>query len=124
MDTTSLDPPIQSRIDVPAEETDGTTVTREPPRVEPAAAPAPAPAPPKKRSRALGRLLEMADEFRRSDSLQQAQEIYFELFERYEDTPEAEQAEDRLLDLARVHEQNGEQHAARAIYERLLKNEH
>ncbi|MDR3637652.1 MAG: hypothetical protein P4L84_27850 [Isosphaeraceae bacterium] len=92
------------------------------PQAEPVVAPPPIT--PKNRSRALGRLLKMADEFLDSDSLHQASELYFELFERYDDTPEAEQAEDRLLDVALLYEQNGEQHAARSIYERLLKHDH
>jgi hypothetical protein len=71
------------------------------------------------RSRALGRLLALADGYLRSDSLHQALEMYFNLMDRYPDAPEALQAEERLLEVANRHEQAGELRSARAIYERM-----
>jgi hypothetical protein len=94
-----------------------------PPRVKPAQAQTMQPAhdvPPPPRSRALHRLLAMADMYLRADSLRQALEMYFDLIRSYPDTLEALQAEERVLEVARRHEEAGELHSARAIYEQLI----
>ena len=72
------------------------------------------------RSKVLPRLLAMADGYLKSGAIRQALEMYFDLYTQYEDTPEAALAEDRILEVARIHELNGEMHLARAIYERLV----
>jgi hypothetical protein len=72
------------------------------------------------RSRVLPRLMAMADSYLRAGSLRQALEMYFDLYRNHEDTPEASKAEDRILEVARIHEENGELHLARAIYEQLI----
>lgn len=88
----------------------------------------PAPEPPGRRtthrSRVRGRLLEMAESYEAANALHQAMELYFELVEEYRDTPEAIDAEDRLMDVARRYEQSGEPRVARGIYERMLNNDH
>jgi hypothetical protein len=102
---------------------DGPSSLNFPPRVRPAQAQTMQPAhdvPPPPRSRALRRLLAMADMYLRADSLRQALEMYFDLMRSYPDTPEALQAEERLLEVARRHEEDGELHSARAIYEQLI----
>lgn len=80
----------------------------------PPAPPPPAPSP------LLKRLLRMADEYRANDGLRQAMEMYFELAEAHEDTPEGIQAAARLLDIAERFERDGKARQARAMYERLL----
>ncbi|WP_435011900.1 tetratricopeptide repeat protein (plasmid) [Tundrisphaera lichenicola] len=75
---------------------------------------------PSSQDRALLRLLAMADAYLRSNELHQALEMYFELMSEHPETAVAEQAEDRILDVARQHEQAGELRQARAIYERLV----
>ena len=75
---------------------------------------------PPRRSRALLRLLAMADAYLRSNDLHQAIEMYFELMSEHSETAVAEQAEARVLDVARQHELAGELRQARAIYERLV----
>jgi hypothetical protein len=72
------------------------------------------------RSKVLPRLLAMADFYLKEGSLRQALEMYFDLYRNHEDSPEAAKAEDRILDVARIHEENGELHVARAIYEQLI----
>lgn len=78
-----------------------------------------APVPPSPHTRARSRLLSMADGYLRSGSLRQALEMYFDLMDGYPGTTEAEQAEEQTLEVASRHEQAGELHLARAIYERL-----
>jgi hypothetical protein len=72
------------------------------------------------RSKVLPRLLAMADLYLKTGNLRQALEMYFDLYRNHEDSPEAEKAEDRILEVARIHEENGELHLARAIYEQLI----
>jgi hypothetical protein len=94
-----------------------------PARSRPATAVGPQPThvgPPAPRSRVLSRLLAMADSYVRAGSLRQAMEMYFELYNSHPDTPEASLAEKRILEVARRHEEDGELHSARAIYEQLL----
>ena|SRR6185312_5656075 len=92
-----------------------------PPRSKPAiVAQAPHDVPPAPRSKVLPRLLAMADSYLRADSLRQALEMYFDLSRSHPGTPEAEMAEERILEVARRHEEAGELHNARAIYERLI----
>ena len=62
----------------------------------------------------------MADTYRKSGALHQAIEMYFEIIREHPDTHQARLAEDRLLDVARTHEQAGELRQARGIYEQLL----
>ena len=71
-------------------------------------------------ARVLARLLEMADAYRGENALRQAVAIYFTLVEKYEDSPEAAQAFDRLMEIAEQHERAGEPRNARGIYDRLL----
>jgi hypothetical protein len=93
----------------------------------PSSSPSPIPAPhvaiePARdpRSKVLPRLLRMADFYLQTGALRQALEMYFDLYRNHEDSPEAEKAEDRILEVARLHEENGELHLARAIYEQLI----
>lgn len=72
------------------------------------------------RSKVLPRLLAMADSYLRAGSLRQALEMYFDLYRNHRETPEAGKAEDRILEVAAIHEGNGELHLARAIYEQLI----
>jgi hypothetical protein len=72
------------------------------------------------RSKVLPRLLAMADHYLKAGALRQALEMYFDLYHNHEDSPEAEKAGEGILEVARIHEENGELHLARAIYERLL----
>jgi hypothetical protein len=72
------------------------------------------------RSRVLPRLLAMADSYRNAGSLHSAVEIYFELIREHAQTPEALQAEERLIEVAQYHERVGESRQARGIYEQLL----
>jgi hypothetical protein len=76
--------------------------------------------PPAPRSRVLPRLLAMGDTYFRAGSLRQALDLYFDLARNHPETPEATEAEDRILELARLHEENGELHLARAIYEQMI----
>jgi hypothetical protein len=72
------------------------------------------------RSKVLPRLLRMADFYLKTGAIRQALEMYFDLYRNHEDSPEAEKAEDRILEVARIHEENGELHLARAIYDQLI----
>jgi hypothetical protein len=72
------------------------------------------------RSKVLPRLLRMADFYLKTGALRQALEMYFDLYRNHDDSPEAAKAEDRILEVARLHEENGELHLARAIYEQLI----
>ncbi len=84
------------------------------PIVKPTAKRCPAP-----HSRPRSRLLAMADGYLQAGSIYQAQEMYFDLMDAYPETVEARRAEDRIMELATRHEQAGELHLARALYERL-----
>ncbi len=90
-------------------------------KVTPIPAPQPAAEPVRDpRSKVLPRLLRMADFYLQTGALRQALEMYFDLYRNHEDSPEAAKAEDRILEVARIHEENGELHLARAIYEQLI----
>ena len=68
----------------------------------------------------LERLLKMADRYCAENALRQAIEIYLELAEVHEGTPEARKALERLMRIAEQYECTGERRQARGIYERLL----
>lgn len=68
----------------------------------------------------LARLLNIADCYRLDHAIRQAIEIYWELVEEYPETSEALQAREQLLRIGEQHEQAGEFHQARSLYERLL----
>jgi len=68
----------------------------------------------------LGRLLRMADAYRKAGSIHHAVEMYFRLVEDHPGAPEADQARARLMEIAEKHELAAEPHEARSIYERLL----
>jgi pentatricopeptide repeat protein len=76
--------------------------------------------PPAPRSRALHRLLAMADSYLREGSIRQALEMYYDMMNRHPETAEALQAEERILEVARLHEEAGEFHNARAIYDQMV----
>jgi len=75
---------------------------------------------PDAQSRVLARLLKMADAYRDVLALRHAMAIYFLLADQHGDTPQGEEARERLLEIAETHERAGEHHQARSIYERLL----
>jgi hypothetical protein len=52
--------------------------------------------------------------------MERALDLYFVIIDRYSETPEADRARLRLMEIARQHEKAGETHQARALYERLL----
>ena len=62
----------------------------------------------------------MADTYYQGGSLRQAIELYFELVRDHAGTPQAAQAEERLLEVARTYERAGELRQARGIYEQLI----
>ncbi len=68
----------------------------------------------------LGRLLRMADTYRRSGAPKQALEMYFELVEKHPASLEGQQAGGRLLEISEEYELQGQLRQARSIYERLL----
>lgn len=68
----------------------------------------------------LTKLLSIADMYRAEKSIHQAMSIYFELAEDHAGTPEAYEALERLLDVAKKYEDAGEIRQARSLYERLL----
>ena len=68
----------------------------------------------------LTKLLKIADMYRADESIHQAMSIYFELAEEHAGTPEAYEALERLLDIAKNYEDAGEIRQARSLYERLL----
>lgn len=70
--------------------------------------------------RLLARLLHMAELYRSEKALRQAVEIFFELAEHHDDTPEAAEARQQLLEIGDLYEKSGEFRQARGIYERLL----
>jgi hypothetical protein len=77
-------------------------------------------APATPRSKVLPRLLAMADAYLEEGSMRSAQEMYFDLAQSYPGTPQAEQAEARLFEVARRYERAGELRLARALYEQLV----
>ena len=118
--TMVVDPPAPGAPAVPGSPV-APAVT--PPEAPPAPAPVPAPVPgvvPDGQSRVLVELLKLADTYRGTGSVRQGIEIYFELVEKYDETPEARMAGERLLEVARAFERGGELRQARGIYERLL----
>jgi lipopolysaccharide biosynthesis regulator YciM len=68
----------------------------------------------------LSRLLQMADVYRRQQSPKQAIEMYFQLVESHGQTPEGQQARERLMRVAAEYEAQGLLRQARSIYEQLL----
>ncbi len=68
----------------------------------------------------LNRLLRMADNYRTTGALWQAEEMYRKLMDEFAGTPQAEQARERLVDLCEAYELDGQLHHARSLYERLL----
>jgi len=62
----------------------------------------------------------MADSHRAADALRQAEEMYSHLAEEYPDTPQGQEAHERLLELCESYERAGNLHQARAWYERML----
>lgn len=68
----------------------------------------------------LNRLLAMAQIYRGEGNLWQAMDLYWELLEDFSGTPQAAEARNVLLELARAYESNGARREARSIYERLL----
>ena len=75
---------------------------------------------PEARPGVLDCLMGVADHYRTEGALRQATEIYFELVDNYEDTPQATQACGRLLKIASHYERTGARRQARDIYERLV----
>ena len=67
------------------------------------------------------RLLSMADGYRLTNAPHQALEMYFELLACHPDTPEAAQAQSRLLEIGDRYERYGEPRQARSIFERLME---
>ena len=65
-------------------------------------------------------LMAEADRYHAENALHEAMEIYFEMLEDYEDTPQAKQARKRLMEIAADYERAGKPHHARGIYERLV----
>jgi hypothetical protein len=84
------------------------------------AAATPTPEPVEPPNPVLGRLLRMADGYRRAGSPNQAIEMYFELVERNGETPEGRKAHESLMGLCEEYERAGKLRQARALYERLL----
>ncbi|HUY88111.1 MAG TPA: hypothetical protein VMV10_05225 [Pirellulales bacterium] len=68
----------------------------------------------------MSKLLNLADMYRAENSIHQAMSIYFELAEEHAGAPEAYDALERLLEIAKSHEDAGELRQARSLYERLL----
>ena len=68
----------------------------------------------------LGRLLRIADSYRRSGAPNQAIEMYLELIERNSETPEGRKAHKNLMEICEGYEREGKMRQARALYERLL----
>jgi len=81
---------------------------------------APAPPPDDLTASILNRLLRMADNYRTAGALWQAEEMYRRLMVDFADTPQAEQARRRLMDLCEAYGLAGQLHHARSLYERLL----
>jgi tetratricopeptide (TPR) repeat protein len=69
----------------------------------------------------LGHLLKIAESYRIEYALRQAIEIYFETADNFPNTPEAQQARQKLTEIAEHYERSGEFRQARSLYQRLLK---
>jgi lipopolysaccharide biosynthesis regulator YciM len=68
----------------------------------------------------LDHLLAMAQRYRSEGDLRQAADIWWTLLQEHSETPQAQAAQDKLLELAHVYEREGFRHQARAFYQRLL----
>lgn len=68
----------------------------------------------------LGRLLAMAQRYRKERSYRQATELFWTLAEEHPGTPQSDAAKVALQELAEEHERAGAQRMARSMYERLL----
>lgn len=68
----------------------------------------------------LDHLLAMAQRYHSEGDLRQAADIWWMLLQDHSETPQAQAAQDKLLELAHVYERHGYRHQARALYERLL----
>lgn len=68
----------------------------------------------------LGRLLAMAQRYRKEGNCRQATELFWTLAEEHPETPQADAAKAELLELAEGYGRAGAQHMARSMYERLL----
>lgn len=71
----------------------------------------------------LGRLLAMAQRYRKEGNCRQATELFWTLAEEHPQTPQAEAAKAALLELAEGYGRAGAQRMARSMYERLLDME-
>ena len=70
--------------------------------------------------RALRMLFRIAEGYWERQEIRQAMELYTEIHEKYGDMPEAEPAEEKLLEIAEWFEAQGSTHQARALAERLI----
>jgi DNA-binding SARP family transcriptional activator len=68
----------------------------------------------------LGRLLQMAQRYRKEGNYRQATEMFWTLVHDHAETPEAAVAQAELLALAEGYERAGNQHMARSMYEKLM----
>ncbi len=68
----------------------------------------------------LGRLLLMAQRYRKEGNYRQATEMFWTLVHDHPETPEAAAAQAELLALAEGYERAGNQHMARSMYEKLM----
>lgn len=68
----------------------------------------------------LGRLLAMAQRYRKGGNCRQATELFWTLAEEHSETPQADAAKAELLELAEGYGRAGAQRMARSMYERLL----
>ena len=68
----------------------------------------------------LMKLLKMADAYAAAGATRVATDLYFTIVERHGETPQADRAQQRLMDIAQRYESAGGVRQARAIYERLL----
>ncbi len=82
-----------------------------------------APVPAAAEASVLSRLLRMADSYWASNMPWQALEIYWEIVEENPEEPEAAQARQRLLAICEQYEREGKLHHARAMYQRMMKDE-
>lgn len=78
------------------------------------------PAAPAQDSFLLGRLLGMADVYQSNNAIRHALELYLRLIDEAPGSSAAQQARQRILDIATRYEKEGKLHQARALYERLL----
>ena len=60
----------------------------------------------------LDHLLAMAQRYRSEGDLRQAADIWWTLLQEHADTPQAQAAQDKLLELAHVYEREGYRHQA------------